>query len=133
MTDLLGGRIHLNLGATVTLVPLIREGKVRALAVTNSSRSKDLPDVPTMAESGVPSVTTLTYYGLMGPPGMPADTIGRLNSEINELLKSPELIASMEKLGFGAKGGTPDEFKALMVEQSQKWSPVVRALGLQMD
>ena len=117
----------------MTLVPLIREGKLRALAVTNTTRSRDLPEVPTMAESALPSVTTLTHYGLIGPPGMPADAVGRLNSEINELLKSPELIASMEKLGFGAMGGTPDDFKALMVEQSHKWSPVVKAVGFQME
>lgn len=133
ITDLLGGRIHMNLGATVTLVPLIREGKLRALAVTSSVRSRDLPEVPTMAESGLPSVTTITYYGLLGPAGMPADAIARLNGEVNQLLTTPELLASMEKLGFGAKGGTPDDLKALMIEQAQKWSPVVKTLGFQME
>jgi tripartite-type tricarboxylate transporter receptor subunit TctC len=133
VTDLMGGRIDMNFGATVTLAPLARDGKLRALAVTGPTRSRDLPDVPTMTESGLPNVTTVTYYGLMGPPGMPADVVGRINSEVNEILKSPDLIASMEKLGFDSKGGLPQDFTALLVEQTQKWAPIVKAVGFQME
>ena len=133
ITDLMGGRIDMNFGATVTLAPLARDGKLRALAVTGPERSRDLPDVPTMTESGLPNVTTVTYYGLMGPPGMPADVVGRINSEVNEILKSPDLIASMEKLGFGSKGGSPQDFTALLVEQSRKWAPIVKTVGFQME
>jgi tripartite-type tricarboxylate transporter receptor subunit TctC len=133
VTDLMGGRIDMNFGATVTLAPLAREGKLRALAVTGPERSRDLPDVPTMTESGLPNMTTVTYYGLMGPPGMAPDVVGRINNEVNEILKSPELIASMEKLGFGSKGGSPQEFTALLQEQSRKWAPVVKTVGFQME
>jgi tripartite-type tricarboxylate transporter receptor subunit TctC len=123
----------MNFGATVTLAPLARDGKLKALAVTGPARSRDLPDVPTMTEAGLPNVTTVTYYGLMGPPGMPAEVVGRINSEVNEILKSPELIASMEKLGFGSKGGPPQDFTALLVEQSRKWAPIVKTVGFQME
>jgi tripartite-type tricarboxylate transporter receptor subunit TctC len=133
VTDLMGGRIDMNFGATVTLAPLAREGKLKALAVTGPERSRDLPDVPTMTESGLPNVTTVTYYGLMGPPGMPADIVNRINSEVNEILKSPELIASMQKLGFGSKAGSPQDFTALLVEQSRKWAPIVKTVGFQME
>lgn len=133
VTDMLGGRIHMNLGATVTLVPLIRAGKLKALAVTGMTRHADLPEVPTMAESGFPDVTTVTYYGLMGPAGIPADIVHKLNRAANDSLKSPELTASMEKLGFGPKGGAPADFAALLFEQTQKWAPVVKALGFKME
>jgi tripartite-type tricarboxylate transporter receptor subunit TctC len=133
VTDMLGGRIHMNLGASVTLAPLIREGKVRALAVTGTARGADLPEIPTMSESGLPNMTTVTYYGLMAPPGTPLDVVSRLNGEINEILKTPELIASMEKLGFGPKGGAPQDFTTLIVEQSRKWAPVVKTIGFQME
>jgi tripartite-type tricarboxylate transporter receptor subunit TctC len=133
VTDLMGGRIDMNFGATVTLAPLARDGKLKALAVTGPARSRDLPDVPTMTEAGLPNVTTVTYYGLMGPPGIPADVVGRINSEVNEILKSPDLIASMEKLGFGSKGGPPQDFTALLVEQSRKWAPIVKTVGFQME
>lgn len=133
VTDLMGGRIDMNFGATVTLAPLARDGKVRALAVTGPARSRDLPDVPTMTESGLPNVTTVTYYGLMGPPGMPADVVGRINGEVNEILKSPEVTASMAKLGFGSKGGPPQDFTALLVEQTAKWTPIVKAVGFKME
>jgi len=133
VTDLMGGRIDMNFGATVTLAPLAREGKLRALAVTGPDRSRDLPDVPTMTESGLPNVTTVTYYGLMGPPGLAPDVVGRINSEVNEILKSPELVASMEKLGFGTKGGSPQDFTALLREQNAKWTPIVKTVGFQME
>jgi tripartite-type tricarboxylate transporter receptor subunit TctC len=133
VTDILGGRVHMNLGASVTLAPLIRDGRLRALAVTSAARSADLPEIPTMAESGLPNVTTVTYYGLLGPPGIPADIVRRLNGEVNEMLKAPELIASMAKLGFGPKGGASQEFTTLIVEQSRKWAPVVKTIGFQME
>jgi tripartite-type tricarboxylate transporter receptor subunit TctC len=133
VTDILGGQIHMNLGATVTLVPLIRAGQLKALAVTGTARHADLPEVPTMIESGLPNVTTVTYYGFMGPAGIPADVVKRLNSDVNEILKSPELTASMIKLGFEPRSGSPQDFAALLAEQVQKWPKVVKAIGFQMD
>src|SRR5439155_2986255 len=112
ITDMLGGRIHMNLGAGATLVPLIREGKIKALAVTSPQRGAELPEVPTMAESGLPGLTTVTYYGFLGPAGTPAEIVSRLNGEVNECLKSPDLRASMLKVGFDPTGGAPQEFAA---------------------
>jgi tripartite-type tricarboxylate transporter receptor subunit TctC len=133
VTDILGGQIHMNLGATVTLVPLIRAGQIKALAVTGPARHPDLPEVPTMIESGLPNVTTVTHYGFMGPAGMPDDIVKRLNGEVNEVLKSPELTASMAKLGFAPQGGSPQDFAALLAEQVRKWSPVVKTIGFTME
>jgi tripartite-type tricarboxylate transporter receptor subunit TctC len=133
VTDMLGGRVHLNFGAAATLVPLIRSGKLRALAITDTVRSADLPDVPTMAESGLPNVTTVTYYGLMGPPGLPAAVIDRLNRDANAALAAPELSAGMARRGIARKGGSPQDFAALIAEQARRWGPIVKAVGFQME
>jgi tripartite-type tricarboxylate transporter receptor subunit TctC len=133
ITDMLGGRIHMNLGAGATLVPLIREGKIRALAVTSPQRSSELPDVPTMAESGYPGLTTVTYYGFWGPVGTPAEIVDKINSEINEALKSPELRANLTRVGFEPTGGSPQDFAKLIAEQLEKWTPIVKSSGFQMD
>src|SRR5262245_15555721 len=124
ITDMLGGRIHMNFGAGATLVPLIREGKIKALAVTSAKRGDELAEVPTMAESGLPELTTVTYYGFLGPAGTPAEVITRINREINEALKSAELRASMVKVGFEPVGGPPSDFAALIAEQLTRWAPI---------
>jgi tripartite-type tricarboxylate transporter receptor subunit TctC len=95
VTDMLGGQIHMNFGTTSTLLPLIHDGRLRALAVTSAVRSTDLPEVPTMRESGYPNVTTASYYGILGPAGLPTDIVERINRGVNESLKSRELIAAM--------------------------------------
>jgi tripartite-type tricarboxylate transporter receptor subunit TctC len=133
VTDMLGGRIHMNLGAGATLVPLVREGKIKALAVTSAKRIDELPDVPTMAESGLPTLTTVTYYGFFGPAGTPADVVAKLNGEVNEALKSAELRASMVKVGFEPVGGSPQDYAALVAEQLARWEPIVKASGFQME
>jgi tripartite-type tricarboxylate transporter receptor subunit TctC len=133
VTDILGGQIHLNFGTVSTLAPLVRAGKLKALAITGTARSADLPEVPTMIESGFPDVTTVTYYGLMGPAGTGAEVVDRLNREVAESLKSPELTAGMIRIGFEPKGGSPQDFAALISEQMRRWAPIVKTVGFQMD
>jgi tripartite-type tricarboxylate transporter receptor subunit TctC len=132
ITDMLGGRIHINIGTLSTLKPLHESGKVRAIAVTSTERSPLLPEIPTMAESGLPSVTSLTYFGIFGPPGMPAPVVNRINAAVNESLKSAELRAAMEKLGFTPHPTSPQEFSALVAAENKKWVPIVKATGFQM-
>jgi tripartite-type tricarboxylate transporter receptor subunit TctC len=133
VSDMLGGRIHMLLSATATLTPLIRAGKLKALAVSSPRRHRDLPDVPTMAESGFPALTTVTYYGILGPAGLPAEIVGRLNNEANEILKSSDLRASLFKVGFEPEGGSPEHFAELIARQLRQWAPVVKATGFQME
>ena len=133
IADMLGGRIHINFGASATLVPLIREGKIKALAVTGPARNPELPDVPTMIESGLPKLTTVTYYGFFGPAGTPADVVGKINGGINEGLKSAELRAVMIKAGFEPAGGSPQQFAALIAGQMQHWASTVKATAFQMN
>jgi tripartite-type tricarboxylate transporter receptor subunit TctC len=133
VADMLGGQIHMNFGATATLVPLIRDGRVKALAVTSATRHRDLPEVPTMSENGLPEVTSVTYYGILGPAGTPAEVVERLNREVSDSLKDPELTAAMLRVGFEPKSGSPQDFAALMAEQMQKWAPMVKSTGFQME
>jgi tripartite-type tricarboxylate transporter receptor subunit TctC len=133
VTDMLGGRIQMGLSAVGNLLPLIRDGKIKALAVTSATRSGELPDVPTMIESGFPSLTSVTYYGFLGPAGTPADVVAKLNSEVNESLKAAELRAALVKAGFDPVGGSPQDFAAIIADQLRHWTPIVKASGFQMD
>ena len=131
-TDLLGGRIHINIAPVPSLLPLILEGKARPLAFTGPRRSPDLPDVPTMAESGFPQVgfNPDVWLGILAPTGTPAAAISRLNREINDSLKSPEMKASLAKLGYETKPTTPAEFADFLEMERRKWPPLLKAAGL---
>src|SRR5262249_56138020 len=94
-----GGRDDRSFGAGATLLPVTREKSIKALAVTSPTRSAELPDVPTMIECGLASLTTVTHYGLFGPAGIPADVVARLNGEINEALETSEVRASLLSVG----------------------------------
>jgi tripartite-type tricarboxylate transporter receptor subunit TctC len=133
ITDMLGGRIHMNFGAGATLVPLIRAGKIKALAVTSNKRVRELPDVPTMAESGLPELTTVTYYGFLGPANTPADVIAKINGDTNEIMASADIRDKMIKAGFEPVGGPPQDYAKLIAEQLAHWAPIVKATGFQMD
>jgi tripartite-type tricarboxylate transporter receptor subunit TctC len=133
MADMLGGRIQMIFSSIGTLMPQIRDRKIKALVVTSAKRSDELPDVPTMAESGFPELTTLTYYGLLGPAGTPAGVVERISREINEALASASLRGAMLKIGFEPAGGSPQDFATLMAEQLRFWDPIVKASGFQME
>jgi tripartite-type tricarboxylate transporter receptor subunit TctC len=133
ITDMLGGRIDMNFGTTATLLPLIQQGRIRALAVTTQTRSKDLPDVPTMIESGLPQLALIFSAGVLAPAGTPADIIGRLNAEINDAMETPELIAAMAKLGFEPRIWSPQDYGAFLADEMRRWPPIVRAAGVKAE
>jgi tripartite-type tricarboxylate transporter receptor subunit TctC len=129
--DMLGGRVQMNIGAIPALLPLLQEGKLRALAISSTMRSPHLPDVPTMAELGFPRLTRGAWSGLLAPARTSPDIIGRLNTEINASLASPELIAILAKLGFEPKIEPPQGFAAFLREEIEAWGSAVRAAGIQ--
>ncbi|MEA3024915.1 MAG: hypothetical protein QOF91_200 [Alphaproteobacteria bacterium] len=131
--DMLGGRVQMNIGTISTLAPLVREGKLRALAVTSAERNDELPDVPTMAESGLPEVASVTTYGLFGPAGVPAPAIARLNAAVNEGLKSEELRLGIRRIGFEPHPGSPEDFAKLLASEMKIWIPIVQKTGFQMN
>jgi tripartite-type tricarboxylate transporter receptor subunit TctC len=133
--DLLGGRVHLNFAPVANLISLIEDGRVRPLAFTGSARAAMLPDVPTMIESGLPQVgfNPDVWLGILGPAGMPAAVVDRLNSEVNASLQSSEMKAVLARLGFEPKATTPREFEAFFAAEIQKWPPLLRAAGLKPE
>jgi tripartite-type tricarboxylate transporter receptor subunit TctC len=133
--DLLGGRVHINIAPIPTLRPLIEEGKVRPLAFTGPARSPDLPDVPTMIESGLPEVgfNPDVWLGIMAPVGTPAGAIQTVNAAVNASLQSPELQATLARLGYDPKPTTPQEFSAFLAVELRKWPPLLRAAGLKPE
>jgi tripartite-type tricarboxylate transporter receptor subunit TctC len=133
VTDMLGGTIHLNIGTASTLVPLISEGKLRAISVWGPTRFPELPDVPTMMESGFPDMSAWFWSGLWAPAGTPAAVVDRLNAATNAALKSPEMKASMEKLGIEATTGSPQDFAAFIAAEVPKWARIVEASGVKME
>ena len=133
VTDMMGGTIQLNIGTTSTLLPLIREGKIRAIAQWGTKREADLPDVPTMIESGVPDMVAVSWTGLVAPPKTPAAIIARLNQEVNAALKSEDMIAALGKLGSSPLGGSPQDFRKLLMEEGPKWLAVVKSSGMKIE
>jgi tripartite-type tricarboxylate transporter receptor subunit TctC len=133
VTDMLGGRVQMNVGTLSTLAPLVRQGKLRALAVTSQARNPELPDVPTMAEAGLPEVASVTYYGFFGPAGTPADAVRRINAAVNDSLKAPDVAAAIRRIGFEPHPGTPEDFGKLVASEMKVWVPIVQATGFQMN
>jgi tripartite-type tricarboxylate transporter receptor subunit TctC len=114
------------------MLPLIRDGKIRPLAYTGAKRSPDLPDVPTMIESGLPQVGFYpdVWMGIFAPAGTPPAIIERLNREVNEVLKSAEMAPTLKRFGYEAKITTPAEFAAFFAEELRRFPPILRAAGL---
>ena len=133
ITDMLGGNIQVNIGTTSTLLPLIREGKIRAIAQWGKTREADLPDVPTMIESGFPGLSLGFWVGLWAPAKTPAPIIERLNSASNEALGSPEMNAAMTRLGVEPGTGSVKDFADFIADESPKWIGIVRASGTQIE
>ena len=130
--DLLGGRVHINIAPVPQLLSLIRDGKIRPLAYTGPRRSPDLPDVPTMTESGLPQVgfNPDVWMGIFAPAGTPAAIVVKLNREINAVLKSAEMAPTLKRFGYEAKITTPAEFEDIFRSRVRKWPPLLRAAGL---
>jgi tripartite-type tricarboxylate transporter receptor subunit TctC len=130
--DLLGGRVHINIAPVPQLLQLIRDGKIRALAYTGPRRSPELPDVATMRESGYPQVgfDPDVWMGILAPAGTPAAIIGKLNRDVNAVLKSEEMAPTLQRFGYEAKITTPAEFETFFAAELRKWPPILTATGL---
>jgi tripartite-type tricarboxylate transporter receptor subunit TctC len=131
--ELMSGQMDIIFDAPALLLPLIREGKVRALVTLNASRTPDLPDVPTMAEAGLPDVRVTVWNGLVTPAGTPPQLINRLNAATNEWLRSAEMKRLLANFGSVPMIGTPQEFADFIAVEAKKWAETVRIAGVQVD
>jgi tripartite-type tricarboxylate transporter receptor subunit TctC len=128
--DMLGGRIHVYWPAPATVLPLIREDRIKALATSSPERNADLPDVPTMKELGLDELSLEFWAGMWAPAATPPDIVDKLNAAINEALQSPEMIASMKKLGFEYRIGSSRDFADFVAAEIPRWTAVVKASGV---
>ena len=133
VTAVLSQAVHATLENIAILASLIRDGKVRALGVQYATRSPLIPDVPTMAELGVPNCEANTFFGLVAPAGTPADIIKRINTTINEGLQTPEFQKLITAVGSEAKPNTPEQFAAFVAIQNKKWIEVGKAAGVKIQ
>jgi len=133
ITDMMGGTIQLNIGTSSTLLPLIREGKIRAIAQWGTKREADLPDVPTMIESGFPGLSLGFWAGLWAPVGTQHGIITTLNWSANEVMESAEMRAAMARLGVSPSIGTPEDFANFIAAEAPKWRQIVEASGVQIN
>ena len=133
INDLIAGRIHLMFESLNSIAPHAKSGTVRALAVTGAKRSPGFPDLPTVAEAGVPGYEAATWSGVIGPVGMPRPIVETLNAAINRAIRAPAFQERFAALGDEAAGGTPEEFGALIRADAVKWGEVVKRAGVKLD
>jgi tripartite-type tricarboxylate transporter receptor subunit TctC len=133
VTGVLGGQVHMFFGDIGGVLPLMREGTLRALAVSSEARNPLVPDLPTMIESGVPDYVVLTYIGVVAPAGTPESIISRLSAAINASLTAPEVMAAFAKLGAEVRPDSPQAFAAFLAAETQKWATVAKAANIKID
>jgi tripartite-type tricarboxylate transporter receptor subunit TctC len=113
-----------------TALPYVQSGKLKALALTGRTRSALLPDVPTVIESGLPGYEVSAWFGVFAPPGLPAPVLERLNSDVNAVLKAPEMQKRLQELGAEPEMGSAEAFAKFTRSEAAKWSAVVKKAGL---
>jgi tripartite-type tricarboxylate transporter receptor subunit TctC len=133
ITDLLAGQVSMMFDNIPSALPHIKSGKLKALATTGAKRDPALPDLPTIAEAGVPGYESGVWFGLMAPAGTPKDIVAKLNAEAVKGAKAPEFVKRMGDLGYNMIPGTPDAMAELIKVEIARWTPIVKASGAKVD
>jgi tripartite-type tricarboxylate transporter receptor subunit TctC len=132
MPDLLANRVSMSFANIVNVLPLAREGKLRALAITSIKRSALAPDLPTMAESGFPGFEAVPWFGLLAPAGTPKDVVDKLHVETVNALATPQIRKKFDELGLEPVGNTPDEFAGVIRKEIPEWAKVIKDAGIKL-
>jgi len=133
LTAVIAGEIPLSINPMAEVIGQIEGGTVRAIAVTTAQRSNVLPDVPTVAESGVPGYETAVWWGVLGPAGMPAELTTKIHQDLAAALRDPAVLAYLKKTGSTPVGSSPQEFDAYMHAEADKWGPVIKAVNIRAE
>lgn len=133
VTDLIAGQITFLMDSIVSAQTHIRDGRVRALAVTGAQRSTALPDVPTFTELGVPGLAFSNWFGFFAPAGTPAEVVQRLNRELNTIMRTPEVADRLRQLGADAATGTPEAFAKVIRDEHESWKAVIQRAGIRAE
>jgi tripartite-type tricarboxylate transporter receptor subunit TctC len=131
--DLLGGRVTMMFDNMPSSLPLVREGKLRALGVTSAKRSAAAPDIPTLAEAGLPGFEAVSWFAMFAPANTPAPVVDKLQAEISRIVKSPDIAKKLLDLGLDPSGSTPAELAAYQKSEIAKWSKVVKDSGAKVE
>jgi tripartite-type tricarboxylate transporter receptor subunit TctC len=132
-TDVISGQVQLYVSSVPTLLPQIKSGNMRPIAVTSAKRVPDLPQVPTIAESGYKDFDAITWFGILGPANLPKDVVAKLNADINKALKDPELLKMFANQGADPMGGTPEQFAKVLRDDIPRWGKLVKDSGAKID
>jgi tripartite-type tricarboxylate transporter receptor subunit TctC len=133
ITDLIAGQVHFYFDNIPNVLQQVRAGQLRAMALTTEARDPQFPELPTIAESGLKGFVATYWNGVLAPAGTPASIVAKLNAVINEALQSPEMQASLRRLGAEPKTLSPEEFAAFLVSESRKWADVAQAAGIKLE
>ncbi len=133
ITDLVAGQIAFLMDSIVSAQSHIRDGKIRALAVTGARRSTSLPSVPIFTELGIPGMEFSNWFGVFAPAGTPPDIVQRLNRELNAVMRSPEVLERLERAGADAAGGTPEQFARVYRDEFESWKAVIQRANIKPE
>ena len=133
LLDLIAGRVQMMFSNMLTSMPHVRAGKLRAIAISSARRSPQAPDLPTVAESGLPGFSAVPWYGVLGPAGLPRPLVSKLNTEIAHALAQHDMQERFVAQGIDLQSSTPDQFGALIKSEIVKWRKVVRDAGAKVD
>jgi len=133
ITDLMSGQVSLTFGTSLSVIPHARSGRLRALATTGARRSPALPDLPTVAEAGVPGYEASLWYGFVGPARLPPEVVRRLNSAIVAVLGLPDVRDRLASQGVDPQPTTPEEFAQLLASDVERWAKVIQRAGIQPE
>lgn len=131
LNALIGGEIQISVMSLSAAIGQVRTGRLKSLGITSLKRSVAVPDIPTVAESGLPGYEAKNWYGILTPAGTPRFVVAKLNRQINDILRTPDMIAALVKQGLEAEGSTSDAFSVYLKSEIAKWAKVVKSAGLQ--
>jgi tripartite-type tricarboxylate transporter receptor subunit TctC len=133
LTDTIGGQTDVFFSSTATAMPHVQSGKLRALAVTTAKRIPALPNVPTVAESGLPGYEVVLWHGLIGPKGLPRPIVERVNSDVTKTLALKQTAEQLQSDGVAPAGGTPEQFLAQIRKEIEVWRKVAASAGVKAE
>lgn len=131
--DIASGQVAMLFDNIMTAQPNIKAGRVKAIAISSSARSPLVPELPTVAEAGLPGFQSVVWFGLLGPAGLPKPVVDRVNAEMNKTLALPDVKARFAQMGFDQAGGTPVSFAQVMQRDAEKWSKVIKDAGVKPE
>ncbi|MBB4225209.1 tripartite tricarboxylate transporter substrate binding protein [Variovorax sp. 375MFSha3.1] len=133
MADVMGGQVPCMFLDLASGLPIMQSNKVRVLAIGSGARSKPLPNVPTLAEVGVPNTEVFAFQGILGPANLPAAVVNKLNGDLNKAFSTPAVQKRFDDFGMEAMPGTPAQFAALSRAESKRWGPIIKQAGIKLD